>query len=77
MVGAEGGRLLRVGMPTSGFWNVASRHLYPCTYRVHPDQKQLFGLRQGLEAAGVVGGGVGPGPWECAVRVAIAAEVHQ
>ena len=49
----------------------------PRTYRVHPDQKQLFGLRQGLEAAGVVGGGVGPGPWECAVRVAIAAEVLQ
>jgi len=41
----------------------------PRTYRVHPDQKQLFGRR--------LGGGVGPGPWECAVRVAIAAEVLQ
>ena len=34
----------------------------PRTYRVHPDQKQLFGLRQGLEAAGVVGGGWAPAP---------------
>ena len=28
----------------------------PRTYRVHPDQKQLFGLRQGLEVAGAVDG---------------------
>ena len=29
----------------------------PRTYRVVPDQKQSFGLRQGLEVTGVVGGG--------------------
>ena len=59
------GRLLRIGMPNPGFWNAASRHLTARTYRVHPDQKQSFGLRQGLEVTGWWVGGLVPGPcWE-------------
>ena len=40
----EGGPLLRTGMPVSGFWNAASWHLSPRSYRVVPDQKQSVGV---------------------------------
>jgi len=71
------GRLLRIGVPNPGFWNAASRHPYPAYLPRTSWPKTVVWASPGL--GGGWGGGwrVGPGPWECAVRVAIAAEVLQ